>query len=114
MDSVSKALFDALIAELRAERGASRLTYDELERRTGLGKRSIIRYLSGERDIPLSGLFELAEAMNVGVDDLLERAKIRADQAPRLRDVGGQSEYGLAAHDNPNFEREQEDYNQEP
>lgn len=77
MDNNAELYQGAVAAQLRAERAASGLTIDDLTARTTLGRASVFRYLSGERDIKMSALFELANALGVSVGELIRRAEQR-------------------------------------
>lgn len=72
-----QAYQEAIAEQLRAERAARGLTIEELVARTTLHRSSVIRYLSGERDIKMSALFEMAEALGLTVPVLLLRAEER-------------------------------------
>lgn len=68
--------FNALVAaELRAERGRSKLTVDNLITKTGLSKSAVLNYLNGKRDIPTPALFELCSALGVDPRVIFERAQ---------------------------------------
>lgn len=77
MDTKAQEYQDAIAEQLRAERAARNLTMDDLVERTSIARSSVIRYLSGERDIKMSALFELAGALGLSVPELLLRAEQR-------------------------------------
>lgn len=69
---------NALAAEIRAEAAAQRLSLPDLAERANVSRPSVYRYLSGERDIPVSALLALSMALRIGVADLFDRAHERA------------------------------------
>ena len=77
MDTDGKKSGDALAAELRAERGAKELSIEALADRAGLHKVTVMRYLKGDRDIPVPAFYQLAQALGVSPTDLLDKAEDR-------------------------------------
>lgn len=70
----------ALAAELRAEKAAKELTYDEIAERSNMQKMTVHRYMSGSRDIPMGKLLAMCEALGVSLPVLIERAEQRFRQ----------------------------------
>ena len=72
-----RALAAALAGELRAERARLNLTFDELSSLSGIPRRTLVRYLNGERtrSIPLPALRALAHALGLRTSAILERAE---------------------------------------
>jgi transcriptional regulator with XRE-family HTH domain len=68
----------ALAAELRAAKGAAKLSVRVLVERSGLATATLNRMLNGERDIKVSQLYLLADALGVSPVQLVERAVERA------------------------------------
>jgi len=56
---------DAVAAELRRQRAARGLTIDEVARRAGMVRTTVLRYLNGKRAIPIGALYGLSEALSV-------------------------------------------------
>lgn len=77
MDNNAELYQGAIVAQLRAERAAAGLTIDDLTARTTLGRASVTRYLSGDRDIPMKALFELAHALGLTPGEFIRRAEQR-------------------------------------
>lgn len=77
METKMQAYQEAIAEQLRAERAARGLTIEDLAATTTLHRSSVIRYLSGERDIKISVLFELSGALGLSVPELLRRAEQR-------------------------------------
>lgn len=74
-------LFGKAVAEqLRAERSAARLTQKQLAERAGMSDQSVMRYLNGTRDIPIAALADIANALGVSVEVIVERATQRLRQ----------------------------------
>lgn len=65
----------AVAAELRAERARKKVTFDEVVERSGLSKSGVLRYLNGQRDIPLPAFFAICEALGVSPTVIFERAE---------------------------------------
>lgn len=54
---------DAVAAELRRQRAARGLTIDEVARRAGMVRTTVLRYLNGKRPIPIGALYRLSAAL---------------------------------------------------
>lgn len=65
----------AVAAELRAERARRQITFDDLVDATGLSKSAVLRYLNGQRDIPLPAFFALCDALSLSPTLVFERAE---------------------------------------
>lgn len=70
----------AVAAELRAERARQQITLDVLVEMTGLSKSAVLRYLNGQRDIPLPAFFALCDALAISPALLFERAQEGREQ----------------------------------
>lgn len=68
----------AVAAELRAAKGVAKLPVRVLVERTGIPTATLNRLLNGERDIKVSQLYALTDALNVSPVKLVERAVQRA------------------------------------
>ncbi|KJL37090.1 Helix-turn-helix domain protein [Microbacterium ginsengisoli] len=75
MGDYGDAFNAAVAAELRGQRAKQRITIDELVRRTGYAKSTVLNYLNGHRDIPLSALAELCRALDVSYRAIADRAE---------------------------------------
>lgn len=64
----------ALASAVRAEAAAKEVSRAELARMINVEKGVIYRYMRGEREFPLSILYEVAEALGTTVDDLASEA----------------------------------------
>lgn len=53
----------AIAAELRAQRARKQFTLDQLAEKTGLSKATVLRYLNGQRQIPMDAFGELCLAL---------------------------------------------------
>lgn len=67
----------AVAAELRAERGAQKITVDALAQRSGIPKRTLLRLLNAERGITLGPLAAITEALDVPMSLVVSRAEER-------------------------------------
>jgi len=56
---------DAVAAELRRQRAARGFTIDEVARRAGMVRTTVLRYLNGKRAIPIGALYGLSGALSV-------------------------------------------------
>lgn len=74
----------AVAAELRAERGAQKVTVDALAARSGIPKRTLLRLLNAERGVTLAHLSAITGALDVDAVLILRRAEERLarDAAP--------------------------------
>lgn len=86
----TKGLNAAVAAELRAERKAQEVTFDDLVERVSLSRATTWRLLNAERLITIEALVEVAAALGVSVLEIVERAEKRlARDAPPPPAKGG-------------------------
>lgn len=71
----SVAAFRAIAAQLRAERARAGIKQTDLAEKSGLGKNTIQRLESGERDIKLSQLFAIAQVLDFDPAEFLNAAQ---------------------------------------
>jgi len=64
----------ALASAVRAEAAARDVSRAELARMISVEKGVMYRYMRGEREFPLSILYEVAEALGTTVDDIAREA----------------------------------------
>lgn len=55
----------AVAAELRAQRGRTKITFDELVDATGLAKTTVLNYFNGKRDIPMPAFADICRALGI-------------------------------------------------
>lgn len=77
------------------------MSIEELVKRSGMPRNSYFVKIRGDRTFTTEDVDKLAKALGLDPFLILRRAA-----------VGSKEEYGLAAHDNENFEREQEQFNE--
>ncbi|MDO5049970.1 MAG: helix-turn-helix transcriptional regulator [Actinomycetaceae bacterium] len=70
-----------IAAELRAERSAKQITYDQLSEESGVNRRTLIRLLQAQRSIDVAHMASIASALGLDLVELMERAEGRAEQA---------------------------------
>ena len=73
----TKGLNAAVAAELRAERMAQEVAFDDLVERVSLSRATTWRLLNAERLITIEALVEVAGALGVSVLEIVERAERR-------------------------------------
>lgn len=76
----ARGLNAAIAAELRAERAASRMSFDELAERTGISKRTLLRLLNGERAVTMAYLETICEELGVTMSAIAARAEARMSE----------------------------------
>lgn len=82
----AKGLNAAVAAELRAERVAQEVTFDDLTERVSLSKSTLLLLFNARRLISIEALVEIADALGVSVLEIVERAERRlAKDAPPPR-----------------------------
>ena len=86
----------AVAAELRAERGAQKITVEALAQRSGVPKRTLLRLLNAERGIAMEPLAAIAGALNVPVSLVVSRAEERLERGGCRRRPGGPGAGGCA------------------
>lgn len=77
MGVYSENLPTAMAEQLRSEKGAAELTYQEIADALDIHQQSVIRYFKGTRDIPMSVVIRLAELFGLTPAELMERATER-------------------------------------
>ena len=77
IEGPDEGLNAAVAAELRAERAAQNLTVQELATQSEVPYASLRRYLGAERDIHVSVLAALAEALGTTASELVAAAAVR-------------------------------------
>ena len=68
----------AVSQQIRAETSAAGLSAAKVARSIGMDRTTLHRYYNGERDIPLSALFRIAEGIGIDPAIILDRAEQRA------------------------------------
>lgn len=71
------SLTDAIVAELRSEMGGAHVTYDDLAAATGIARRTLLRHLTGETEITMTVIEQVAGGLNISMDEVFARAKMR-------------------------------------
>lgn len=65
---------EPLAAVVRARAAVLQLSGAELARRTGIPPQSMHRYMTGQREIPMSAFVKIAGALGVEAGDLIREA----------------------------------------
>lgn len=74
----AKLLSAAIAAELRAEKSAREIQYDEISAASDLPLRTLTRYFKGERSVNAEHFLLLCDALGVAPADVIARARTRA------------------------------------
>ena len=80
MKEYGEKINQAVAAELRAQRARTRISFDALTEQVGLAKPTVLRYLNGQRSIPLPALAELCRALGLRMDEVFVLALKSAEQ----------------------------------
>lgn len=82
----------AVAAQLRAERAIANMTVDELAKRSGVSKNSLLAVLNGKRTADVVQVERICRALGVRMIDLFVRAEARLaeEQAADTAKVAGQ------------------------
>lgn len=91
-------LIPPIAAELRTQAALDRVQHKTLAELSGIPYSTLRRYLSGDRDIPVTSLIAICEALNVDPGLILQRATRRAEEDARPT----KTDFALAAHEAPN------------
>jgi len=67
----------ALVKQVKAEMAARDMRQKDMAAQIGMQTSTLSRYLSGERDIPMPVVFAFAEALDLSVIELVQRAERR-------------------------------------
>ncbi|MDU5961999.1 MAG: helix-turn-helix transcriptional regulator [Dermabacter sp.] len=98
-------LIPPIAAELRTQAALDRVQHKTLAELSGIPYSTLRRYLSGDRDIPVTSLIAICEALNVDPGLILQRATRRAEEDARPT----KTDFALAAHEAPNLGAELKD-----
>lgn len=74
MGNYGEAFGAAVAKQLQAERAVAKLSQKRLGELAGMSEQSVMRYLNGVRDIPMTALADLSEAMGLSVEAVIDRA----------------------------------------
>lgn len=75
MDTTDQEFNSAVAAILRGYRGQERVTIDQLAERAGMVRGTLLRYLNGQRDIPIPALRAISTALGVDPGRVLDEAE---------------------------------------
>lgn len=75
MEDKAKAMSQAVAAELRAQRSRAQKTVEQLAKDSGMAKSTLLNYLNGKREIPISAFLTICEVLNVSPRLIFERAE---------------------------------------
>lgn len=64
---------EAIAAELRAERARTRATVQDLVDATGMHKTTLLNYMNGKRDIPMSVFLMICDGLSVSASEMTDR-----------------------------------------
>lgn len=78
METTPEQFNSAVGAQMRAEIAAHGYTVKGMAEAMGIARGVLIRYLDGERNIPISVAARLADALNMPMSTLVRRAEDRA------------------------------------
>jgi transcriptional regulator with XRE-family HTH domain len=79
MNQHSRRHDKAFADEVLAEMGRQRLPRKEMERRAGITSSTWGNYVTGASRIPLGAIFAISEALGVLPEEMMRRARLRAD-----------------------------------
>ena len=69
----------ALVTQIKAEMAALDMKQKDMAQSVGMQTSTLSRYLSGERDIPMPVAFSMADALDLSIVELVERAERRLE-----------------------------------
>lgn len=74
----AKLLSDAIAAEVRAEKSAQQLGFNEISAASEVPIRTLTRYFKGERSMNAEHFLMICDALGVTPADIVTRARTRA------------------------------------
>lgn len=81
MGSYGEDLQGAIVRQLQAERAAVGMTYAEVAVKSSMTEQTVMRYLTGKRDIPMTAFLDMCLAMSVDPRELVLLAERRLGRA---------------------------------
>lgn len=82
MDDYDDRFQAEVMAAIRAEIAAQQRTASSVADDAGLKAQSVLRYLKGERDMPVSVLIDIAKALDVSPVEIFATAETRLNPPP--------------------------------
>jgi transcriptional regulator with XRE-family HTH domain len=79
-DDYGHAFTQAVAAELRAERSRLRVSYPDLAEASGIPRNTLLRYLNGQRDIPLPAFGRIARALELDAGQVLDAIQAQLNE----------------------------------
>lgn len=79
MGNYGSAIQSALVIQVKAEMAAKDMRQKDMAARIGMQTSTLSRYLSGERDIPMPVVFSMADALDLSIVELVQRAERRLE-----------------------------------
>jgi transcriptional regulator with XRE-family HTH domain len=80
MSNINEAFTESLARVLRHELLDARMTRKALAEQSDIGLRTLVRYLDGERAIPLDSFWRICRALQVPAADIFEEAERALDK----------------------------------
>ncbi|MGZ0067820.1 helix-turn-helix domain-containing protein [Microbacterium arborescens] len=75
-DEYGYAFSQAVAAELRAARARLQVSYPALVESTGIPRNTLLRYLNGQRDIPMPAFGRIARALSLNPTQVLDAIQL--------------------------------------
>jgi transcriptional regulator with XRE-family HTH domain len=69
----------ALVTQVKAEMAAKDMKQKDMAARIGMQTSTLSRYLAGDRDIPMPVAFSMADALELSLIELFQRAERRLE-----------------------------------
>ena len=79
MGNYGSEIQSALVVQVKAEMAAKDMRQKDMAARIGMQTSTLSRYLSGERDIPMPVVFSMADALDLSIIELVQRAERRLE-----------------------------------
>jgi hypothetical protein len=83
MDNHRNEVKPAVGAQMKAEIFGAGLNIKTASNKTGINYRTLIRYIDGERNIPVPVVYQIADAVGLDARTIVERAEERLDLAQK-------------------------------
>ncbi|MCD7100475.1 helix-turn-helix domain-containing protein [Pseudoclavibacter sp. 13-3] len=109
MDTAAERFNRAVGAQIRAEIAAHGDTVKGVSEKTGISRSSLVKYLDGERHIPVSSVYRISSLWALPPEVIVERASERyfLDESQR-RSPATVTDLSSRRHDAPPFEVHEE------
>ena len=80
MGTYGEDLQGAITRQMQAERAANGMTYADIAREASMTEQTVMRYLTGKRDMPMAAFLDICKALGFEPRELVLLAEMRMNR----------------------------------